>query len=490
MIIDLLGGSYPQKYLDWNNERSINWYPVAKANKFNEKDKTPLALYPRPGLSVFATITGDCVRGLFTARTLTQERCFAVVSNVLYEIDQSGGTTNRGTLTNMLTGSKSKVYMEVNGNSELMIQDAAAAYIYNLSTDTLTEITDVNYPGGKTLAFADGYLIIADNEGRVSFSELNDAATWGASNVFTPTFKADKVLAAHTFREEIYCFGEETIEIYLNDGSSPFVRQARTSLYYGLSAKDSVAPWHGGFFFVGSSRFGESEVYMLGADYSPQQISTPAISNFINTDGGAKDAEGYVQYSKDGHIFYHLHLPSKNTTLVYDATINMWHERQSLNPIPDVDGEKHDDMYRGRLHTNFAGKNLYGDWFSGIILVEDNTVNTDAGNVRKLKRISPVFNNERKYISVYQLEFDMNTGFGTTTGQGVDPVMIFKYSLDGGNTFENEQLVKLGALGEYDFRAQINGLGTARDWVLSFEITDPIDITVMQARATGTFGSW
>lgn len=489
MIIDLLGGSYPQKFVDWNAERSINWYPVIQVQKFGEKDKTKMALFPRPGLSAFTSDLGTNVRGLFTARTLTQERCFAVVDQTLYEIDSGGGTTNRGSLANMLSGSKSKVYMEVNGNSELMIQDPAAGYIYNLSTDTLTQITDVDYPGGTTLSYADGYFIISDNDGRVTFSDSNSGTSWNASSVFTPTFKADRVRAAAAFREEIYCFGDETIEVYINDGSTPFVRQARTSIYYGLAARDSLAGWHGGFFFVGASRFGEAEVYQLGTDYSTQQLSTPAISDLLNS-SDVKDAEGYVQYSKDGHIFYHLHLPSAGTTLVYDATTNMWHERQSTRPYPDVDGESPQDVYMGRFHTNFNGKNLYGDWFSGTILIEDNSVSTDNGKIRKLSRTSPIFNKELKYISVYQLELDLNSGFGTTSGQGVDPVLMFQYSLDGGNTFESMQYVKLGALGKYDYRVQFDKLGTARDWVVKFEITDPIDIAVMQARATGAFGAW
>lgn len=487
MILDLIGGTYEQRFKDWNSQRTINWYPKIADQK--EKDKTQIALVPRPGLTEFVDLSGDAVRGLFTARTLTQERCFAVVGTTLWEINYDGSSTSRGALTGMSTGSRSKVYMALNGNSELMIQDPLAAYILNLNTNSLGRITDIDYPGGKTLDYSDGYFIISDNNGRVSFSDLEDGNSWDGFNFFTPTFKPDKVKAIVAYREEIYCFGDETIEVYINDGSTPFIRQSRTSIYSGITAKDSIAAHQSGVFFLGKSRFGGSDVYLMGTNYSLTPISTPAIASILNK-ATNEDAEGFVQSTTDGHIFYHLHLPSLKTTLVYDVTTGMWHERQSQRPAPDADGSAQQDMYRGRFHTLFKGINLFGDWHSGKIFKEDTTVSTDDGNVRVLKRTSSVFHNELKYISVYNIELDINSGFGTTTGQGVDPVMMFKCSMDGGNTFEPEELIKLGSLGKYDERVPINNIGTARNWVISFTITDPIDIILMQAVAHGSFGAW
>ena len=76
MIIDLLGGSYQHRFKDWNSQRTVNWYP--KITNQQEKNKTQMALVPRPGLSQLVDLSGNSIRGLFTARTLTQERLFAV----------------------------------------------------------------------------------------------------------------------------------------------------------------------------------------------------------------------------------------------------------------------------------------------------------------------------------------------------------------------------------------------------------------------------
>ncbi len=488
MQIDLLGGSYEHRFKDWNSQRTINWMPVIADQK--EKDKTQMSLIPRPGLSQHVDLTGEAVRGLFTALTLTQERCFAVVGTTLYEILYDGSNVLLGTLVGMAVGSRSKIYMAVNGNSQIMIQDALAGYVFDMLTNTLTRITDADYPGGTTLDYADGYFIISDNNGRVSFSELNAGLNWNGFNFFTPTFKPDRVRAIRAYREEIYCFGDETIEVYINDGTTPFIRQSRTSMYYGLTARDSIAVHHSGVFFLGKSPTGGSEVYMMGTDYSLTPLSSPAISTRLNTQENT-DAEGFVTSTKDGHILYHLHLPALNTTLVYDVTTGMWHERMSTKPYSNDNGSTSQDMYRGRLHTYFKGMNLYGDWYSGKIFKEDSSVSTDDGLIRLLKRISSVFHSERKYISVYSLEFDLNAGTNVpATGQGSAPVMMLQYSKDGGNTFDPEEFLELGAVGEYDFTVQTNNLGTARDWVVSMSISDPIDIILMQAEVHGAYGSW
>jgi hypothetical protein len=489
VIIDLLGGTYENRFKDWNAQRTINWYPKISDQKSQEKDKTQMALFPRPGLSQFVNLTGDSVRGLFTAHTLTQERCFAVVGTSLYEITYDGSSTLIGALTGMSIGSRSKVYMEVNSIGQLMIQDTQAGYVFDLPSNVLTKITTIDYPGGSTLDYADGYFIISDNNGRVSFSDINSGFTWPGFNFFTPSFKPDSVKAIVAFREEIYCFGEETIEIYINDGTTPFIRQSRTSMYNGLTARDSIAVHQAGVFFLGRSRNGGSDVYMMGQDYSIHPLSSPAIAQILNQYTN-EDAEGYVLSSTDGHIFYHLHLPALKTTLVYDLTTGMWHERQSQKPYSDADGAAIQSMYRARNYTEFKGLNLYGDWWSGKIFLENSSVSTDDGNIRALRRISPIFQNEQKYISVYRLEFDVNSGMGNRTGQGSAPIMMMKYSLDGGNTFEREEMLELGALGIYDQRVCINNLGTSRNWVIDFSITDPIDIVVMQAVVHGSYGAF
>jgi hypothetical protein len=493
MIIDLLGGSYEYRFKDWNSQRTINWYPKLTDQQSQEKNKTQIALIPRYGLTQFASVAGNSVRGLFAARVLNVERCFAVVDTSLYEVFQNGSMTLLGALTGMSVGSRSKVYMAVNNTGQLMIQDPLAGYIFNLQTNVLTQIststfTDAQgnvclYPGGTSLDYADGYFVISGNDGRIYFSEIGDGTSWPAFNFFTPSFKPNKMKAIRMYREEVYCFGEETIEIYINDGVTPFSRQFRTSSYYGLAATDSVAIHQAGAFFLGRSPTGTFEAYLMGPDYSLTPLSFPI--DYLLSKQNCDDAEGFVQVANDGAIFYHLHLPQLHTTFVYDVTTHMWHERQSRRPWPDEDGRYPQDMYRPRSVVTFNGLTLSGDWYSGAIMFEDQTVSTDLGNINKFERRSSILTDQLNYISVYRIEFDVNAGYGNT-----DPVMMVSYSKDSGNTYEQEEMLQLGALGQYDYRAVVNKLGTARNWVIKIIVTDPVPVIVMQAIAHGNFGTF
>lgn len=488
MIIDLLGGTYEYRFKNWNSQRTVNWYPKITDKQSDEKNKTSVALIPRYGLSQFATTSGTYLRGLYTARVLNTERCFAVVDTSLYEIMYNGTMTFIGALTGMSTNSRSKVYMQANLANQLMIQDPLAGYIYNLNTNTLTQITDPGYPGGTTLDYADGYFIISDNNGRVTFSASGDGTSWPGFNFFTPTGKANKTKAVVMFREEVYCFGDDTISVYINDGTTPFSRQFRTTQYYGIMAKDSIAVHQSGVYFFGKSPSGNAEAFLMGPDYSLTPLSFP-VDYLINKQNG-EDAEGFIQVSQDGHILYHLHFPQLQTTFVRDMVTGMWHERKSIRPFPDEDGTYPQDMYRARSLVTFKGLTLSSDWWSSSILIEDRNATTDVGKLIKYERTSAIYFNELNYISVYRLEFDLNTGYGTATGQGVTPTIMVSYSKDSGNTFEQEEMMQVGATGQYDYRAVTNKLGTARNWIIRFTMTDPVPTIVMQAVAHGNYGSY
>jgi hypothetical protein len=75
----------------------------------------------------------------------------------------------------------------------------------------------------------------------------------------------------------------------------------------------------------------------------------------------------------------------------------------------------------------------------------------------------------------------METGVGTVSGQGVDPVVMMRVSRDGGHTWSNERTAGLGRLGEYTQRVFWNQLGRARDMVFEVRISDPVAVAILGA---------
>ncbi len=488
MQLNILGASAQAKYNALNAQRTINYYLVIGTQ--SEQNKNPRALYPFPGTTLLGTASGRYHRGAFVATGINVvDRCFFVVDQTLNELGIDGTITNRGTLTNIPYG-QSQVYFAINDNNQMYIGHDSAGYTYTLSTDTLTAISDPQFPGSSSADYGDGYLVVAAN-GRCYFNTvLNDYTQWNqSSQVISETTKTDNVLAVRFLKEELYLFGSKTISVFLNDGTSPFSRRQGSTIQFGIAAKNSLCTTNDGHFFVGRNKDGQFEVYFLGYDYfhGIQQISdfnrTWALNHNVNAIGSAY---GFIQYTKTGNTLYHLTIPELKTTWVYDMQSKEWVERQSRQPYDDSDGENVYREYRYRYMVNFGGKNIFFDGYSGAIAQEDYTVMTDLGQIIKRIRTTQTYSQDEEYISVSQLDLDVNRGeAATSTGQGSTPIIMLEISRDGGYTFGNPRNIQLGSLGKYISRAKINKLGTARRWVFRLTVTDPIDIMLQNAIAHG-----
>ena len=82
--------------------------------------------------------------------------------------------------------------------------------------------------------------------------------------------------------------------------------------------------------------------------------------------------------------------------------------------------------------------------------------------------------NEGKLVPITSFQVDGDMGVGVVTGQGVTPMMMMQFSIDGGKNFGSEIFVPMGRIGDDLNRARITRLGSARDWVIRLAITDPV----------------
>lgn len=493
MDIDILGGNYKQRFVNVNPQTMINWYVVNKTEI--EGNKTLKAAFPFLGLTTFTEITGSRVRGMFVARTLKYNRCFAVVDDTLYELHKDGSATSRGALPNSISCTH-PVYFCVNSNNQLGIFDGGSTAcfmddytfvtnngtlignIFDMDANTLSEIDSINFPNQS------------DNIGRVYWSASNDMSAWTGGDVFTPTFEADAVRKVVPFREDLYTFGDNTIELYLNSGVT-FERRQGTALSYGLLATHSTAVYVNGIIFLGrNSSGGQPAVYQLTADYTIQQLSPNSITSQLGKYDSLEDCIGYLQYAMDGNVFYHLHVPSAQKTFVYNQLNSEWQVRRSTKPFQNNDGSTDQGMFRGFCHVNWDGASLFGDFYSGKIFKEDAKVFTEGGLPVLRERTTMIYTDEYRPFSVDCIEIDLTSGCGATTGQGSDPHLMFTVSKDRGNTYVNERLIPVGALGKYAQRTRIYSLGTETNWSFRISISDPVGLAITGAIAKGSLGAF
>lgn len=492
MKINLLGGSYKQRFKDLNSQRTINWYPVVSGNKDgdDEQNTSKVALLPFPGLQLFVTLSGRYARSFCTVKTHTQTRCFAIVDNILYEVFVDGTSTALSTLS-LITIGTDPIYILANANNQIGIFSFQASYTMNLLTNAVTQITSVQFPGSiESATYADGYTFVVSG-GAVYWSDLNDMTTWNSLQTFSPTFRPAATIAVMSFREEIYCFTNEQIEVFLNDGVTPFSRIPRTTLLMGLLAKKSLVVLNEGFMFLGRSFEGEASVYIIDSNYSCVDIVPFSTHWQINEKQiDLSDAYGFVQYARSGSIYYYLTVPALNNTFVYDVIQKVWLERQSTQPYTDSDGSYVQGRFRPRYYCSFNGMNLFLDSFSGKIFLEDFNYYYEDDQPIIRTRISQTYSEEMKNISLYQLEINANTGSGVITGQGSYPIVMLSKSTDGGYNFFDPKNLYLGPLGDHQYRCRKHKLGTGRAWVLKLSCSDPIPLMLQDCYVSGNISTF
>ena len=75
----------------------------------------------------------------------------------------------------------------------------------------------------------------------------------------------------------------------------------------------------------------------------------------------------------------------------------------------------------------------------------------------------------------------MQTGVGLPSGQGSDPQVWLSLSNDGGQTWGNEKIGYLGAIGAYRKRVRFLRLGQGRERVMRLQLSDPIGTALIAA---------
>lgn len=456
MKIGLVGGSYLERSLPFDAQRSINYYPV-----LDQEGKEVSALYGTPGLSLFSTAGAGPIRNGFTA---SNDRTFVISGDKVYEINSAGSSIVRGSLD----GNFGNVSIAENG-FELAICDGTSVYIFTYLTNAFTKVTDIDLPSSGTITFIDGYFIVnKNNSGAFYISGLYDGLSWSALDFASAESSPDDLLRPFNAFGQLCLLGKLTGEFFTNTGASkfPFERIAGGKIEMGIYAPHTAVSVDNSIFWVGRDSIGAGIVYRANG-FTPQRVSTHAIEQAI---ARATDPENMVafSYQQDGHTFYFLTGGGLETSLVFDLTTGYWHERAYLN----------DD---GILERHLAsccmfafGKHLVGSRIDGKIYAMSHDYNDDNGREIVGERVFTHISDEGMPFTMNALEIGFESGVGTQNGQGENPVVSLSMSRDGARTWFSCGSVPIGAVGHYRQKIAFRRLGTARQATFKLRVTDPV----------------
>lgn len=437
-----------------------------------EKDKTSMALIRTAGLGSFASVGASPPRGLYDTGTLI----YLVSGNTLYDVNNAGVSTVRGTLNT----SSGRVDMIDNG-TQILIVDGTNGYIYTIATLTLAQIVSGNFPNGATTCtFQAGFFLVDDPSvnGRFRKSASYDGTTWAALDFATAESNPDPLGRVFVNQSVVHLLGGGTTEFWSNTGALdfPYSPVQGTAIEWGLGAKWSVAKLGGLVTYLATNTEGQLQVIRLNG-YQPTVISSPEMDNEINNYSVNTDATAF-SYKFNGHEFYQINFGTVGKSWLYDLTTS----QQAGVPVwskvtSGISGARH----LGEMCITYLNQNIVADYSTGNLYKFQTGTFTDNSVTTLWKLTSKHVYKDNAMLSMGRVWVDFETGVGLATGQGSDPRVMLRYSKDGGHSWSAEVWRSIGAIGRYLTRVYWNRLGRARDWVFEISGSDAVKIVIMNA---------
>jgi hypothetical protein len=468
--------------------RVVNWYPEI-VESFS--GKTTINYYPTPGLALHADCSAiGAGRGGFAL----DGRQWAVIGGSLVEFFADGTFTEYPGLAN--DGNPAFIVANAKTPSEIMIASADDGYIFDSAANTLTEITGGvgddgvtpgSFDGCSMPEFLDDYLIALTPDSRtIALSAIGEGLNWDPLDVSANLGSADKVKAIITDHEYLYQFGSKRTAIYTNSGNAdfPLVPVPGAFIETGIRAVASLKRFANTIAYYGENESGGGSVYMLDG-FIPQRISTHATEQAWAKYAQDADAVAFVQ-DRGGHPFYRITFPTGNQTWVYDLSTKMWHERAAWDAANGVFTAQ---TQRYGVYSNGV---YYVVGINGKIYKEQDGIYTENGAPIRRLRIPPVLANGNKLMFVSRLEIVIQPGIGLDgdpTAQGANPLMMLRYSGDGGRTWSNQMTASAGLVGDAEARVVYDQLGSGRAWVPEISVTDPVNWVIVSAQVEAESGN-
>jgi hypothetical protein len=499
MKTPILGSSYVLRSPNAADNRMVNLYPEV----IPEGGKEPAYLQRCPGLRLVATVGTGPIRGLWAHGT----DVYVATGTEFYKVAANLTQTKLGDITGF-----GPVSMADNG-TQLFIACNPDGFIYNFNTAAFAKITDPDFPGAVNVGYLDGYFVFNEpNSQRVWVTDLLDGFSVDPLDFASAEGSPDGLVSLAVDHREVWLFGTNSVEVWYNSGNPDFPLERIQGAYneIGCIAPYSVAKLDNSVFWLGADARGQGIVYRAQG-YQGVRVSTHAVEFAIQGYADMSDALAYT-YQQDGHAFYVLIFPSAETTWVFDAATNAWHERAALD-------RGRFRRHRSNCQARFNAAPLVGDFENGNLYAFDLAYYSDNGAEQKWLRswrvLAPGQNNLKRTIH-RRLQLDCQTGVGlsgygafdsvdllaaetgdvltTESGEallvslaitdGADPQMMLRWSDDGGHTWSNEHWQPVGRIGATQTRIIWNRLGAtlkSRDRVYEVSGADPVVTAIMGA---------
>ena len=455
--INIIGSSYETRAGSISKQTTKNLYPEVIPT-----GKVIKALHNWYGASAFSPSVGAIGRGTHKVNDVL----YQVAGNTLYSIASNGTRTTIGSITG-----SDPVVMDNDGEN-LIITTGGDGYRYNISADTLSLISDVDYEPAKSCAYINTQMIYDGLEGRFQVSDPGSSASINALNYATAESHPDDTIRVYVKDGLLYVFGEESFEIWYNSGigNPPFDRIEGAVRDIGLISPYAVAKTNDTLYFIGDDKI----VYkMIG--YKEQGISSPGIAQIFSSFNMANTTAYHVHFDDNEIIVFRF--PSEGRTFAYSENTDNWFELTT---------GANEDNYFGNSFIECYGHKLIEDARNGAIYILSPTVYKNIDEVMIRERVSPpisgeVINRPGQRLLMDRIRFVVEKGVGIPTGQGSDPQMSVSLSFDGGDSWTNEIFVSIYETGQKLLPVDFHYSQEFYECMIKVRMSDPVFMSLHNA---------
>jgi len=438
--------------------------------------RSDVVLYGSPGKALFSTIGGGTIRGQINASDVH----YVIAGTRLYSVSSAGVTTDIGEIEGGLACD-----LSYNGNQIQIVADLKT-YSYDTPSGVLSEETGGGFEQASSTASVASYSLVAvRNTGRFRW-KLTNTTSYPALNFATAEAESDNLVAIRKTGNDIALLGKTTTEFWGptgDAGADAFARTATASANVGCVSRDSAVVVDDALTWVGrDGRAGGISVYRAEG-YQPRRISTPQVDTYLESVSDPTTIRA-LSYQQRGHLFYVITAPNE-WSLAYDVGTQVWAYRKSglwsMGADPTGGWDANTFALNGSKQIVGASDgNLYE------LQVETYT-EAGAGIVREVTTPQISSDGRRSFMS--RLELEIDAGNGLVTGQGSDPIVMESHSDDGGHTWSDARNAGMGQIGQTKWRAVWLALGSYRQRIIKFRVSDPINVVFLKAHADVQVGS-
>jgi hypothetical protein len=451
-----------------------------------------MTILHRPGLNLKYQLPETAIPGEFEVNG----RGF-VAGASFYELFANGTYTNWGTLNGPPLSPTQicccQTHLLILSNGDLFVftlvgvtSDSGEFYPPN----TLIPVDMAQFNGPVLqIDFCDGYFFaVIQDSNTFQVSDLEDGTVWNGLFISTISYFPDNIVSLKVDHREVWFLSAKKTIAYYNSGAGfpPFIPIQGAFLEDGCGATFGTVQVNDTICWIEANDRGQGVAKMMGS-YIGIRISTLAVEFSWQGYPTIADAIAFA-YQEDGHNFWVIRFPTANATWVYDFSTSLWAEWGFWN--------RNTASYwahRATSHMFAFGMHLVGDWKSGNIYEQSNTLCTDFGNAIRGFRQSPTIMNENRWIDFAHAEFLLETGLAAAaldaelweSVYGTPPLLdgngavrgaqlTLQWSNNGGKTWSNTYDLDCGQIGNYEKRVHKWMLGRARKRQFRVIWSDPI----------------